>query len=430
VREREPRAGGGRRQLRPWVGYVVAVVLTAAVTFGVTSYAYQGRLSANATLRALEAQPDWDRFLQAIALTRTYYVTPPDLSQMLEGAISGAIAALGDPYSTYFNATAYSEFNQQSSGEYGGIGVEVQDQGNDIVVFRTFPGTPAATTPYQGAPAGVPPGLQNGDRIIAVDGRSVVGLPLESLANLIQGKPGTKVTVVVLRTVNGQDQRLTFELTRATIIVPTAQGYMLPGRVGYLVINQFTNTTPDQVKAALAKLRQDGMTGLVLDLRNNPGGLLDSAVGVASQLMPSGVLTYLVDRQGHRTDYTITQGTRLGVPMVVLVNQYTASAAEILAGAIQDGNLAPLVGVQTFGKGIVQKIFPLPGHTGLKITVAHYYTPKGRDINKKGLTPDVAVAFPKNVSLSIIGDPSQDTPQVDPQLAKALALVQAAAGQR
>jgi carboxyl-terminal processing protease len=423
---RAPDPGGGRSGRSALVRTLATVLITAVVTFGATTYFERGRLAADATLRALEAQPAFPRLLQAITLTRRYYVTDPNLNQMVEGAISGAIAALGDPYSQYFNAADYRAFNQQSSGRYGGIGVEVENQGADIVVFRTFPGTPAADTAYQGAPAGAPTGLLPGDRLTQVEGRSVVGVPLQSVSNLIRGTPGSKVTVTVQRPSanGGQGQQLTFVFTRADVVVPTATEAMLPGGIGYLNVNQFTETTPDQVRTSLAALRKAGMRGLVLDLRNNPGGLVDSALGVASQLMPDGLLTYLVDRQGQRQNYTITQGTRLGVPMVVLVNGFTASAAEILAGAIQDRGLAPLVGTQTFGKGIVQRIYPLQGNTGLKITVAHYYTPDGRDINKKGLTPDHVVDFPKTASPNIIGDPSQDTPAVDPQMAEALSVLQ------
>lgn len=404
---------------------VATVLITALVTFGATTYFERGQVASNATLRALEAQPAFPRLLQAITLTRQNYVTTPNLNNMVQGAISGAIASLGDPYSQYFNAADYSAFNQQSSGQYGGIGVEVENQGTSIVVFRTFPGTPAADTAYQGAPAGAPRGLQPGDVFVAVGGKSIVGAPLQAASNLIRGAPGSQVSVTVERpgTDGGQSQRLTFVFTRATVVIPTAIGTMLPGGIGYLNVNQFTETTPDQVKTALATLKKAGMKGLVLDLRNNPGGLVDSALGVASQLMPNGLLTYLVDRQGQRQNYTITNGTRLGVPMVVLVNGFTASAAEILSGAIQDRGLAPLIGTQTFGKGIVQRIYPLQGNTGLKITVAHYYTPKGRDINKKGLTPDHIVAFPKNVSPNIIGDPSQDTASADPQMAEALSVL-------
>lgn len=408
------------------------MLITAVVTFGATTYFERGQLASNATLQALESQPSFPRFLQAIALTRQNYVTKPNLNKMVDGAISGAIAALGDPYSQYFDATSYRAFNQQSSGQYGGIGVEVENQGTSIVVFRTFAGTPAADTPYEGAPAGAPRGLQPGDVLVAVGGKSIVGAPLQSASNLIRGTPGTQVSVTVERPVtgSGQSQRLTFAFTRATVIVPTATEAMLPGGIGYLNINQFTETTPDQVKTALATLKKDGMKGLVLDLRNNPGGLVDSALGVASYLMPNGLLTYLVDRRGHRQNYTITNGTSLGVPMVVLVNGFTASAAEILSGAIQDRGLAPLIGTQTFGKGIVQRIYPMQGNTGLKITVAHYYTPKGRDINKKGLTPNYVVPFPKGVSPNIIGDPSQDTGAVDPQMAKALSVLQSEMGGR
>ena len=417
----------GRWPRRPlWLRTVATILITAVVTFGATTYFERGQASSNATLRALEAQPAFPRLLQALNLTRQYYVTDPNLNQMVEGAIAGAVAALGDPYSQYFNATDYAAFNQQSSGQYGGIGVEVENQGSDIVVFRTFPGTPAADTAYQGAPSGAPRGLQPGDRMVAVGGKSIVGSPIQAASNLIRGAAGSQVTVTVQRPdpSGGPAQQLTFVFTRANVVIPTATGTMLPGNVGYLNVNQFTETTPDQVRTELAAMKKAGMKGLVLDLRNNPGGLVDSALGVASQLMSNGLLTYLVDRQGNRQNYTITSGTTLGVPMVVLVNGFTASAAEILSGAIQDRGLAPLVGTQTFGKGIVQRIYPLQGNTGLKITVAHYYTPKGRDINKKGLTPDHVVQFPKTASANIIGDPSQDTPAADPQMAEALSVLQ------
>lgn len=400
-------------------GAAALVVFTALATYGLTVRAYRYTLSANRTLLALEQQPNFARFLQAITYARQYYVVQPDLNKMLEGAARGAIAALGDPYSAYFDESALTEAKIEAEGQYGGIGVSVDERDGWTVVVHVFPHTPAADTPFEGAGPSDPRGLRPGDRFLRVDGKSLQGIPVDDVAKLIRGARDTPLALTVVRSLPGGGERqLTFRLLRRIIIIPTAEGRMI-GPYGYLHITGFNEQTPDQVESALQNLRQAGMKALVLDLRDNPGGLLASAVGVAGDFLPPGVVTYLVDRSGRRTPYEVQKSHPLGVPFVVLVNRGTASAAELLAGAIQDRKAAPLIGERTFGKFVVQRIWRFPGGTaGVKLTTDRYLTPSGRYLNLQGLSPDIPVAYPQGADPSLFGDP-----QRDPQLRTALQIL-------
>jgi len=329
------------------------------------------------------------------------------------------VGALGDPYAAYYPPDAFAELTASAAGRYTGIGVEVEPGPDGMpVVVQVFPGSPAASAPYAGAPPGAPRGLQAGDRLVAVDGRPVRGLPLAEVAARIVGPSGTRVRVEVARGA----RLLTFTLVRRPVVIVTVTWRMLPGGIGYLGVHAFNQETPAEVGAALARLRGQGMRALVLDLRDNPGGVLDAAVATARYFLPPGVVVVLRGRAGSQA-YVLRSTEPVRVPMAVLVNRFTASAAEVLAGAIQDDGVAPLVGQRTFGKGVVQRVFPLAAGGGLRLTVARYETPKGRDLNGRGLTPDVAA--PPPATAAAYGDP-----RTDPQLAAALALLRGALARR
>ena len=419
-------AGGGRRGGPSWTVFVacsVALVLVAsAATYLITSrqvaaalYGLPTTTAERETLRAVAGSKEFGDFLQTLTLIRTDYVDPPDMRQVLVGANRGALAALNDPYSTYFDAKEFANFGVDTSGEYGGIGVQISEQGDHVVVQTPFPGTPGATTKYESAGSEVAPGLRPGDVILQIDGRDVSQAGADAIASLIRGEPGTKVAGVVERQVDQQQpQQLTFHLTRAHITVPTVEWKMLPNRVGYLKISQFTEATPDAVRAALSALDDRQMRALVLDLRFNPGGRLDAVEEIAGLLVPRGPIVHVVDRSGTRQTANSDNPKGIQVPVVALVNGGSASG------------VAKLVGEVTFGKGLVQQVYDFRDGTGVKLTVARYLTPNGQDINKHldpdtgkmvgGIAPDLQVTPPENWDPST----SMGKPEADPQLRAAL----------
>lgn len=438
--------GGEQPPIKPrrpgpsWRAAVVGAVLIALVSSGVSYAIADHQIAAAlhglpttgedaATLRQLQGSPAFQDFVQTLTLIRTRYVDRPDMEKVLAGATSGALSALHDPYSVYFDRNAYTSFTSDTSGEYGGIGVQVTSEGRYVVVQTPFPGTPSATASYEGAGPGDPRGLRPGDRIVEVDGHNVVGVDVDAVAQMIRGAPGTPVVLGVERPTGegNQFQRLTFRMTRTNVVVPTVESSMLPHSVGYLQITQFTDKTPPLVQKALDGLRKRGMRALVLDLRYNPGGSLDAVEQIAGLFLPGGSpIVHTVDRAGHRDTASVPgDGKGLGVPLAVLVNGASASASEILAGALQDLGVGTLVGERTFGKGLVQQVYPFPDGTGIKLTVERYLTAAGRDINKHvdprtgravgGIQPNVEVQAPANWNPAQMGEPGHD-PQLDAAL--------------
>ncbi|MBX5476969.1 MAG: S41 family peptidase [Clostridia bacterium] len=414
-----------RRFLAPVALVVATAVVTYAATDALNGYIYAQRMKRLGVAEKLVDTPNFGKLLDVLNLIQENYYQnpkdpeahgrsgPPPLDKLMEGAVAGAVAALHDPYSMYFDASALKDFKTETSGRYAGIGVLVEQKEGYTIVLRPFPGTPAAETPYEGAPAGAPKGLQPGDRIVAVDGKNVVDQDVADVASAIKGQPGTQVRITVLRSTPDGDQRLDFVFRRATIEVPLVETKMLSGSIGYVELSEFDEVAVDEFRKGLQTLRDQGAKAIVLDLRNNPGGLLDVASAIAGQLLPPGPLAYVVDRTGKTQVWEIKgSGRGLGLPMAVLVNGYTASAAEILAGAIQDYGAGTIIGERTFGKAVVQRTYTYDDNTGVKLTVAQWLTPKKRSFNKTGLTPDITVKEPAD---AIQGDLARD-----PQLQQAV----------
>lgn len=429
--------GGGISPRKALVGAVLLVLITAAVTYAGVSLHYRGLVSRLAgggdnlaTMEELARSPAFGRFLTVLTLIRSQYVEKTDLDRLIQGATEGAVGALGDPYSAFFTAREFRDFHVQTGGEYGGIGVQVTDEGKFVVVVAAFPGTPGATTPFVGAGPGDPPGLRPKDRIVKVDGKDVVGLTVDQVVELIRGAPGTAVAITVRRPQDGAPEReLTFRITRARIQVPTTRAFPIAPGIGYLQITQFLENTAPQVEKELARLKAEGARALVLDLRHNPGGRLDACVAVARLLVPEGPIVQVVDRLGKRETLRSDNPKGLGMPLAVLVDEATASASEVLAGAIQDRGVGTIIGTRTFGKGLIQQVWDLSDGTGLKLTVSKYLTPNGRDLNRRvvnprtgeqagGLKPDIEVARPPQAELGVLDK--------DPQLARAVEVLRQA----
>lgn len=329
------------------------------------------------TLKALVG--DTSAFLR---LVRTYnaiqssYFREIDDRAIWDGAAAGMVDALDDKYSQLLLGKEYTSFMNQATGEYGGIGVVVGEDGNGrVLIMAVFPDGGAKT-------AGVLPG----DEIRAIDGENVDTLSLDDFAGKLRGKEGTAVRVTLLR----GEETVDCEITRSNVVLPTVQGEMAADKIGYLHIYSFAKHTPDEFKKEYDRLKEEGMEKLILDLRMNPGGLIDSVVAVADQLLTKGSIVSYQQKNGQTEDFTI-DGVENVIPMVVLIDKNSASASEILAGAVQDKKEGTIMGETSFGKGTVQVVLQMADEEILKLSVAQYLTAAGRKIDKIGIKPDIAV---------------------------------------
>ncbi len=313
-----------------------------------------------------------------------YYKADVDKSQEADGIYKGLLDSLGDPYSVYYTEDELSDFMTETTGVYYGIGAYVsmdEDMGLPRV-SGVIPGTPAERAE-----------LQTDDIIYKVDGESTEGLEISDVVALIKGEEGTTVHITILR--GSKREEIEVDVERSAVHVPTVTTQLMGENeeIGYLQITEFDDVTPDQFVEGMAELRGSGVKGLIIDLRSNPGGSLSAVCDIARQLIPKGLIVYTLDRDGNREEYTCDGAHEIDIPLVVLVNQYSASASEILAGCVKDYEIGTLVGVTTFGKGIVQRIFDLKDGTAIKLTVSDYYTPNGNNIHGIGIEPDVEIEF-------------------------------------
>jgi len=339
-------------------------------------------------------------FWEAWNIVHDEYVDQPvDDLTLMRGAISGMINALGDEHSSYMDPKTYKDANDGLAGEYEGIGAWVDTTGDYLTVISPIPGSPAERA-----------GLLPGDKIITIDGEDMTGIDAELVRQRVLGKAGTVIVLTVAR--EGEVEPLEFSITREKIIVKSASGEMLENNIGYVQITTFGDKTTPELRATLKELMAQNPTGLIIDLRNNGGGYLQTSVEVASEFIGDGVILYEQYGDGERTTYqALKDGQATKIPLVVLINEGTASASEIVAGAIQDSGRGQLVGVTSYGKGSVQNWVPLSDNQGaVRITIAKWLTPNERTIQDTGLTPDVEV----EVTLE------ERQADVDPQLDKAV----------
>ena len=335
---------------------------------------------------------DLARFFGTMRLIEARYVDGADEGKLMDGAISGMVQSLGDPHSIYMDKEMYTKLMEHTEGAFGGIGVTMGFKDNKVTIISVLEGTP-----------GEQAGLLAGDEIMAVDGTSVAELQPEEVVLGIRGEVGTQVALTIHR--EGQEDA-DYQLTRATIHVPSVKGMKLEDTdLGYIRIASFAENTGKEFKEELKKIKDEGARGLIIDLRQNPGGLITSCVEVAREVVPKGNIVSVVDKNGAKEEYD-SELEAPYMPVAVLMDNGSASASEILAGALQDTGAGKVVGVQSYGKGSVQIVVPLMNEDGLKLTVAKYYTPSGRSIDGTGITPDV------EAQLSAEGD-------VDSQLEKA-----------
>lgn len=340
------------------------------------------------------------------ALIDHYYLYEDEIDEqkLEEGIYAGYVSYLGDPYSYYYDKDATKELQESTSGEYSGIGAVLQvDKTSGLVrIVNVYKDSPAEKA-----------GLRKDDLIEKVNDKDVAGVDLSEVVTWIRGEKGTEVTITVAREgEEGKYDELDLTAVRSNIEVETVYYEMLDGKVGYIAVSEFDDVTYEQFKEALNTLDEKGAKGMVVDLRDNPGGNLDIVCDMLDLMLPEGTVVYTKDKNDKREDYTSDEAHQYNKPVSVLVNGSSASASEIFAGAMRDFKAAKIVGTTTYGKGVVQQIIDLKDGTCVKLTVAEYFTPSGDNINKKGITPDAEV------------EPGEDdvfgNPKTDKQLRKAI----------
>jgi carboxyl-terminal processing protease len=338
-----------------------------------------GRWSVNSAGAEGEGYEELKVFTEALSIVRKNYVEDVKPKDLIYGAIKGMLSSL-DPHSAFMTPDMYKEMQVETKGEFGGIGIQIGIKEGMLTVIAPIEGTPA----YKA-------GIKAGDKIIKINNEFTKDMSLHDAVSKMRGVPKTPVTITILR--EGWKETKDFTIIREIIKIKSVRSKLLEEGIGYIKINQFQEQTATDLSNAMEQLIQEKINSLILDLRNNPGGLLNSAVDVASKLLPAGKLVaYTKDRKGERTEYyTEAGGTNSTLPMVVLINQGSASASEIVAGALKDWNRAVILGTQTFGKGSVQSVIPLSDNSGIRLTTARYYTPKGASIQTTGIMPDIVV---------------------------------------
>lgn len=355
----------------------------------------------------------YDKIVEKLSLLKmlidTYYLDEVDPENFATGIYRGFIASLNDPYSTYYTKEEYSNLLESSSGVYYGIGAVVsQDVKTGIItVVKPYEGTPAYNA-----------GLLPNDIIYKVNGEEVTGKDLTEVVSKIKGKEGTEVVITIYR--DGVDEPMDFTIVRQKINIPTIEFEMLDSRnkIGYIQITEFDEITVSQFSDAVSRLERKGMKGLIIDVRDNPGGLLNSVVKILDRLIYKGLLVYTEDKNGQREEKYADDSKQFNKPIVVLINENSASASEIFAGALQDYEKATIVGTTSFGKGIVQSVIPLTDGTAVKLTISKYYTPKGRNIHGTGITPDVEIELDEKLKKMVTIPHDQDN-----QLQKAIEII-------
>lgn len=385
----------------------------------------EGRVPSITDGKGLETGVDFDRVTAKMGLIEQiigkHFLYEEDRSHIEDYIYRGMLAGLDDPYSAYYTAQDYKTMQESTSGVYSGIGAMISQNRTTglCTIVKVFAGTPAMEA-----------GLKPGDVIYKVDQTTVAGESLDVLVGTyIKGKAGTKVAVTVYRA--EEDQYSELLMTRRKIQVPTVEYRMLAENVGYLAVSEFDVITVSQFKEAVDALEEAGMKGLVIDLRNNPGGILDSAVQMADYMLPDKdntyakgngrtLIVYTADKNGEGDSYTADDGHQLDIPTAILVNGDSASASEVFTGAMKDYDRAKVVGTTSYGKGIVQNLIPLGDGSAIKITTAHYYTPSGFDLHGKGIEPDVKVELEERLKTQAVVDPEEDN-----QLQKAAEILRA-----
>ena len=350
---------------------LISIVLLSALLGSMLTVFAAGALLRSTGLYA----DDVLRLFGVMQFIQARYVNAPNTTELIDGAIGGMVSSLDDPHSVYMPPSMFKELRQHTEGSFGGIGVTMGFKDNNVKIISVLEGTPGEAA-----------GLRAGDEILAVDGTPTSELQNEEVALRIR-EAGTQVVLRILR--DGEEQEYT--ITRDIIQVASVRGVLVEGTtIGYIRIGSFAEHTGEEFAAEMNRLAGEGMTALIIDLRENPGGLITSCTAVAEQVVPAGVIVSVIDRDGDEEVYRSSLSERK-YPIAVLIDENSASASEILAGALQDTGAGTVIGTTSYGKGSVQAVLPLFHEDGLKLTIAKYVTPSGRSIDGTGITPDIIV---------------------------------------
>lgn len=364
----------------------------------------------------VKAQGELERkleiYLQVLSLVKNNYVEKNlDDKKLVYGSIKGLLTALEDPYTRFMEPTSYKEMRIRLRGKYSGIGIYIGIKDNQLQVISPIPGTPA----YKA-------GLKAKDKIMKIEDQVTKDMGLEEAVSLIRGEQGTKVKLQILRGTAKEPKE--YSIKRENISIKSTEFYMLPDKIAYVKLTTFEKqNAPQEIEKAVQDARKKGAQGLILDLRGNGGGLLDNAIDIGSMFIRSGIIVQTVDREGQK-EVKYSSGRILWwQPMVVLINEASASASEILAGALKDHKIATLVGTHTFGKASVQSVRVLADNSAVLLTIAKYLTPNGTDISKKGIQPDILVELPTKEAEAEMEVPLVEGVQHDAQLDRAIELI-------
>lgn len=391
----QPEAYGqaGKKKKKPGfaagvvVGIAAAAVILVGGTFGICKAGnYQMVIGSKGVSQVKNTKVlDKDTVDKVDELTNymdLYYYEDYDVQDVQDSLLQGVVAGLGDKYSAYYTAEEYKDQQMSTSGTYYGIGAALaQDKDTmQVTITKIYEGTPSEEA-----------GLKKDDVILSADGTDATSMELTDFVKLIRGEEGTTVHLEVYRP--STDETLEFDVERKNVELPSVSSQMLANNIGYIQISEFQSKTAEQFENALSSLQDQGAESLIVDVRGNGGGLVDSVVAILDDILPEGTVVYTEDKYGNRQDYTSSDDTCLDMPIAVLVDQNSASASEIFAGAIKDYNYGTLIGTKTFGKGIVQTVFSLPEGDAIKITTAKYFTPNGNYIHGVGIEPDIELEY-------------------------------------
>lgn len=396
------------KKRRIWLVVIILLIITNTATFLLSNSL--SVVFGNKVLLSTDNQNTAVNIKKMLMLKnfmgKNYY-KPIKEDVLIEGALKGMFNSIGDPYTQYMTPKEYESFTTETEGSFGGIGIQVTVDEKGVVTVVA----PIEDTPGEKA------GLKSGDKIVRVNGEDIIGLELNQVVEKMKGDPGTDVSLTIIR--DGKEDYIEKKIVREIIRIKTVKSDILKENLGYLRITMFDRKTAEDFKEHLKSLKDKNIKGLIIDLRSNPGGLLNEVVEIADDLLGKQTIVYTEDREGNKREEMSDEKNKVDVPIVVLVNGGSASASEILSGAIKDTNAGTLVGTTTFGKGLVQNVEKLSDGSAIKYTSAEYFTPNGINIHGKGIKPDIVVEMPEAL---------KDKPKVeqeeDPQLKKAIEVLE------
>ncbi|MBV4426189.1 S41 family peptidase [Clostridium tyrobutyricum] len=383
---------------KKWILGIVFIIIATNIATMFGTYSFWQIREGNAISK-------FEKIFEVRNTLYKYYDGKIDDSVLLEGALKGMTSSLKDPYTVFMNKKEFNDFNTETEGNYSGIGIQVASKDNKIQIQQVFEDSPSKKA-----------GLMTNDIIEKVNGIAVNGNELEKAVSIMKGKEGTEVKLTIFRKNKGS---FDVKVKRAKVNMVTVTGEIVDNNVGYIQVSMFDENTAKNFKKELTLLKSKGMKSLIIDLRDNPGGVLDQCVSMVSNFLPSGkVVVSTIDKYNNKKEYKSEGGNFYNMPITVLTNGNSASASEIFSGAIRDYKLGTLVGEKTFGKGVVQTMFDTGEGTALKVTISKYYTPSGENIHKKGIKPNVQVVYPDSLKNKPYDRNS------DPQFIKALQIAE------